>query len=360
MSKRFNGSFKGVDKVSTIEDISSMSNGVFDLKSQYTFSLPPEIIVPWAYGGTLNGYVINSSPGTPTRYLSIDKFSFASETDQANVGTATTQVTDQGTASSDVAGYIIGGDRINSPPYYSSRIDKMPFASEGTSTYVSSLSLFVGAVASAANQDYSFTMGGATYPNPGFPSAAARQTSRIQKMPFASDTDGATTAGYVSYTYASMAGYSTEDYGWAAGGYYQAPPSAYPSPPPSLTNRIQKYPFAATASGYAEDVGDLTAARSRGNSLQSDTHAYYLEDSPPLGEKFPFAVPLTSALISGLDLSGLSPGANCATTSTTTGYLARSADSLHKLNYASDTSIAQIAASPWSYAVGSSPTGFQL
>lgn len=360
MSKRFNGSFKGVDKVSTIEDISSMSNGVFDLKSQYTFSLPPEIIVPWAYGGTLNGYVINSSPGTPTRYLSIDKFSFASETDQANVGTATTQVTNQGTASSDVAGYIMGGDTINNPPYYSSRIDKMPFASEGTSTYVSSLSLWVGYVASAANQDYAFTMGGATYPPSGTPSAAARQTSRIQRMPFASDTDGAPTIGNLVSSYQRTTGYSTEDYGWAAGGYNEATPPAYPSPAPSTTNRIQKYPFAAIVSGYAEDVGDLTAVRSSGNSLQSDTHGYYLEDSPRLGEKFPFAVPLTSALISGLDLSGLSPGADCVTTSTTTGYLARSTNSLHKLNYASDTSIAQIAASPWSYAVGASTTGFQL
>ena len=354
MSKRFNGSFKGVDKVSNIEDISSMANGVFDLKAQYTFSLPPEIIVPWLYGGTTNGYMINSGYSTPTRYLYIDKFSFASETDQTNVGSANTSVDYAFTASSDVAGYAIGGDRITSPPYYSRFIYKMPFASQGLATYTGDLDLEVGRGASAANQDYALAMLGGTFPPSGVPSAASRQTSSVQRMPFASDTDGAITTGYI-FGLQGNAGYSTQDYGWTAGGYYSAPPTGTSS----VTDTIRKWPFAATP-GTAEDVGDLTTTRSSGNPLQSDTHAYYLDDSPTIAEKFPFAVPVTSALLSELDISSV-PSSRGTTTSTTTGYLARGETEFHKLNYASDTSLVQITGgSPWSYYITAGGTGFKV
>lgn len=354
MSKRFNGSFKGIDKVSSIEDISSMSNGVFDLKSQYTFSLPQEIIVPWLYGGTTNGYMINSGFSTPTRYLYIDKFSFASETDQTNVGSANTSVDYAFTASSDIAGYAMGGDFVTSPPYYSTSIYKMPFAAQGLSTYIGTLQTRVGKGASAANQDYALTICGATFPPSGTPSASARQSGTVQRMPFASDTDGGTNVGFI-FGLQGNAGYSTEDYGWTAGGYNAAPPTGTPS----FTNTIRKFAFAATSSS-AEDVGDLTTTRSSGNPLQSDTHAYYLDDSPATAEKFPFAIPVTSALLSELDISSV-PNTRCTTTSTTTGYLARGDTEFHKLNYASDTSIVQITGgSPWSYFITAGGTGFKV
>lgn len=356
MSKRFNGSFKGIDKVSSIEDISSMSNGVFDLKSQYTFSLPQEIIVPWQYGGTVNGYTINSEFVSPYKVLHIDKFPFASETDVSNVGTANSYVTDVGSASSDVAGYILGGDFITSPPYYSPNIYKFPFASEGLSTYIGSLSLYVGNVASAANQDYALAMGGATFPPSGTPSTAARVTSRIQKLSFATDTEGAATVGYLGLSVRNNRGYSTQEDGYSVAGYR----ALAPSPGSTEISSIYKCPFAAT-SGTVASVGNLTVIRSAGNPLQSDTHGYYLEDgTPATAEKFPFAVPITSAILSDLDISAV-PQKRCTTTSTTTGYLAYAPAEFHKLNYASDTSIAQItASSPWTYRPNANPTGFKV
>ena len=219
-----------------------------------------------------NGYSSggrNAPPGT-SQVTGIDKFSFASDGNGADVGDLTTGKTFSGGQSSADNGYTSGGQQ-NTPPIYVSGIDKFPFASDGNATDVGDMMATGTGHAGQSSSTHGYNSGGPPL------------MDQIEKFPFASDGNSSG-VGYLTVARYAHAGQSSADNGYASGGY--APPV------PGVTNVIDKFSFASDAN--ATDVGDLTIARAY-TSGQSSTVSGYTSSGYDWSvsrneiDKFPFA-----------------------------------------------------------------------
>tara|TARA_X000001382_G_scaffold130680_1_gene126442 strand:+ start:991 stop:2337 length:1347 start_codon:yes stop_codon:yes gene_type:complete len=213
------------------------------------------------------------------RVDTIDKYPFASDTNASDVGNLSSSRSSPSGQSSLVSGYASGG---LFPPAQSPRqtttIDKFPFATDTNATNIGDLTFGRNGTAGHQSDVSGYVCGG-------YETGGVGETNRIEKYPFAVDTNATDIANLTrSVNYAS--GQSSKNNGYTSGG---DDPGG-----PSFTNVIDKFPFATDAN--ATDVGDLTVIlnRSAGNNSETDGYVVNGESGPPNGpldliHKYPFA-----------------------------------------------------------------------
>ena len=259
---------------------------------------------PYA-GGSNYGYSWGGSPQS-NRHM---RFSLSSDGNATLVEYMAINVQQATGGRSPTHGYYSGGF---GPPAGLQFYRKFPWASEASDAQGPSTTFTKGRYGSHANPvgpsdfDYIYMAGGY---NPG---DAARITD-IERFPVASDTDNATDVGDLVAGYSRGAGATSGENGYILRGQ---------GPPPGVNNQIQKFPFAATATGT--DAGDLTLALQYDTmGANSETHGYSMggQTEPPGVsdhiDKFAFATDGNSTDVGNLTVAR-SRGAGVS--STTHGY----------------------------------------
>jgi hypothetical protein len=187
----------------------------------------------------IHGYVTGGTPAlTPANSTSMEKFTFAASASGSDVGDLTQGRYTGAGASSQVSGYVAGGQsNAEDPAVPTNVIDKFPFATNANATDVGNLT----GVAKENRGHSSETSG---YSSGGFIPPAV---NTIEKWPFATDTN-ATDVGDLTRTAREFGTSCSTVSGYSSGG----------QPAPTF-NTIDKFPFATD--GNATDVGDLTVGR---------------------------------------------------------------------------------------------------
>ena len=198
-----------------------------------------------------HGYVAGGFSNPPATFHNvIDKFPFATPSDNAvDVGDLNT-VTRSGTSQNSVTdGYVSGGDA----PSITNTIQKFPFASDTNATALGNLTNNTAETPAGVSSDTDgYCCGG----NVGPPAAA---TDKIDKHPFASDND-ATAVSTLTATTNNTVGTQSEIRGYICGG---GPPTV---------DKIERFGFANDSNGV--DVANLTAVRNGLGRSTSSTHGY--------------------------------------------------------------------------------------
>ncbi len=212
-----------------------------------------EAIVYSPVQGSTSGYTSGGEIASLNYVNTIDKFPFAADGNATDVGdlTAPARRAAAGQSSAE-SGYTSGGQ---SPIL--NTIDKFPFAANANATDVGDLTQARAAPAGQSSDVSGYTSGGVTGPT---------YVNTIDKFPFAANAN-ATDVGDLTQERVNVAGQSSDVSGYTSGGL---DPGI--TPPPTLVNTIDKFPFATDAN--ATDVGDLTQSRF-GPAGQSSTESGY-------------------------------------------------------------------------------------
>ena len=284
-----------------------------------------------------NGYASGGRDpaSSPYNVSNIDKFSFTSDGNAANIGDLT--VARYGTAgqSSSISGYASGGG--TAPTQTGGTIDKFAFASDGNATSVGSLSLARSSAAGQSSSDNGYSSGGFQAPN----SPTARKNN-IDKFPFASDSN-ATDVGDLTLARTSPAGQSSSESGYSSGG----------QDPGAPVNYIDKFPFASNAN--ATDVGDLSLPIGGAAGQSSSASGYIAGGYSPTQsptiltniEKFPFASDGNATGVGDLtqgrsDCSGQSDTPNGYTSGGYAGGTPAYTNTIDKFPFASDSNATDV------------------
>jgi hypothetical protein len=206
-----------------------------------------------------NGYAsggYSATPPVPSRYrTTIDKFSFATDSNSFNIGDLFQLRRYASGQSSDVSGYTSGGQRNPQPSpaiptFLVNTIDKFPFALDGfvVATDVGDLTHLGMKTAGQSSDVNGYVSGGYGRNPPGFPAPLSPMTTKnfINKFPFATDSN-ATDIADLTVSRLAASGQSSNVSGYTSGGYASSG---------NTFNVIDKFPFATNAN--ATDVGDLT------------------------------------------------------------------------------------------------------
>lgn len=148
-----------------------------------------------ATDGFTSGGLLRTGGGPVTRYNNIDRFSFATDNNASDVGDLTQIRAGVMGQSSRTHGYASGG---NSPPSVNT-IDKFLFSTSANATDVGDLSLIRGYGTGQSSLASGYASGGDA------PSIPSPYVARIDKFPFATDTN-ATTVGNLSQARYYLAG----------------------------------------------------------------------------------------------------------------------------------------------------------
>jgi hypothetical protein len=231
-----------------------------------------EITSSDGFQGTISGYNTGGNSVLPFFLNTIDKFPFASDNNASDVGNLATQSNGGVGHSSTTHGYSSGG-RSN-PTTSLNTIERFPFAVD-TNSVDTGADLLAANNNSASQGQNSSTHG---YVAGGY---APGLVNTIQKFEFASSSN-ATDVGDLSETSVDNFGMSSSVSGYRAGGTAS-------TPPPTLSNTIDKFPFATDTN--ATDIGDLSGTRRRGAGISSSTNGYAAGGVPITNtiEKFPFS-----------------------------------------------------------------------
>ena len=186
-----------------------------------------------------NCYVFGGDPTSAAER--VDRFPFAASANASDIGNIDGfnpgAVKYMGSASSSTTAYIMGGNP------YRNMIEKMPFASDGSTADAGADLLNPSYLGNGnSSETHGYYAGGYIGP----PGAVVNV---IQKFPFAVE-DNATDVGDLTTIRANMGGSNSNTHGYVHGG--QTPG------PTGVVNIIEKYSY--TADGNATDVGDLTVA----------------------------------------------------------------------------------------------------
>lgn len=214
---------------------------------------------------TTHGYTSGGStdPAAGTVNV-IDRFSFTSSASAVDVGDLT--VTRYQTAAhSSVAygfGYNSGGDSTDVTGT-SNVIDRFPFAVATTNaTDVGDLSAAKTGVAGCSSSDFGYAAGGVT-PSPTIPTVY----NVIDRFPFAIATTNTTDVGDLSATTVNASGQSSAEYGFLTGGRTVSTPAT------TYTTKIDSFPFASALTN-ASAVGNLATSTSSGIGVSSVNYGY--------------------------------------------------------------------------------------
>ena len=277
------------------------------------------------FQGTRYGYVgVGYSPSIPGGTIStIERFSFVNDGNASVIGDMSFRTRDAQLSSSATNGYQAGGFTGNI-----SIIQKFPFAVDygvkatevgrfltypNTSPLTAQPYLHAGAGQSSIPYGYGYSSGG----------NGGTSVNRIYKYAFSSNGDSIP-VGNLTAPVMLMTGISSTTSGYTAGGYALAPSTFDSNPAPYSTTKIDKFPFATDTN--ASTVANLAAARVRAAGGSSPTSGYVAGGIPfPLASaptvstiaKFTFAsdssvtvqsAVLTSGRYNGGDASSVSSG----------------------------------------------------
>ena len=240
-----------------------------------------------------HGYgMAGSSPGITNI---IDKFSFATDGNFTDVGDLPATGTGGPGVSSETNGYYLANAAPTVPPV-SKAIQKFPFSSDGNALAVGDLpGANVGEAAGVSSWKYNngYTLGGNSASNP--------FTTMIQKFSFSNELNGAYNIGYLSVGKFSQAGISAFEYGYVIGGSL-----------PALTNKIEKFPFAAEGDAIIQTgVIDTTGGTNLGDAAgcSSQIKGYSVGGTSTgvaysnVIMSFPFAVDLSASDVGDLTVA---------------------------------------------------------
>lgn len=223
-------------------------------------------------------------PATPPRLIySIEKFPFATNSNASNHGDLLSAGTTgfSGTSvSGKTSGYFAGGSNP-STDVTTNIIQKFLFVTSANAVDISDLTVARNYSTSQSSYTSGYVSGG--YLNPGTPPFSLLNT--IDKFPFSADTN-ATDVGDLTRTSKNATGQSSSVSGYTTGGY------ATPPGPTSRSNIIDKFPFATDSN--ATDVGDTLQVIVRGAGHSSYTFGYNTGGSDGNNflntiQKFPFS-----------------------------------------------------------------------
>jgi len=185
------------------------------------------------------------------RITRVEKFPFATDSDVMGTSNLRTVRSGHSEHSSDVSGYVGGGDSPAppaEPPFQATRnIEKFPFSFDAVATSVGDLLNKYSALSGQSSTVSGYSSGAFFIPTPG------STVNVIQKFPFSTDTN-ASDVGDLTEARHSASGQSSTVSGYTSGGA------------PSVRNTIDKFPFSTDTN--ASDVGDLTEAKSGGAGHQ--------------------------------------------------------------------------------------------
>lgn len=274
-----------------------------------------------SFGYQASGY---NGSGVPSYvFTTTDKYSYTSDTNATNPGTAirSTASYQAAGASSSTDGYIHGG-RVIPSSAGTTTIEKFDFASESNGGD--------GGELSVARTTHS----GVSGPTHAYSAGAAPVVNSIEKFPFSSDQVGTDVGDLISTMGYFAAGHSSTSHGYISGGY-------------SSSNRdsIEKFPFSSDTN--ATDVGELAYSAYYVSGTNSSTDGYTLGGSTPAiidhMQKFPFSSDSSATNIG--ELASTSTLAGGSTSSTTNGYVHKMA-TLLKHSFSSDSPAASIGTTP--------------
>ena len=207
-------------------------------------------VAAWVWQGENYGYCYGRGPAP---WLGdVDKYSFTSDTNGADVGNQYETRRVYTSATSETHGYCAGGDAA--PATHGNTIDKFPFAAADgfTMTDVGNLATKSHYANGSSSTTHGYVTGGA---NPAV-------TAQMQKYPFASDTGSSNTAVMVGGARAAGSGHNDDGfvYGYHAGGG------------PAGTNIIDRYPYASDSD--STDWADLSHTTNQNQGCSSLTDGY--------------------------------------------------------------------------------------
>jgi hypothetical protein len=203
------------------------------------------------HGYVQGGYLIPSLANV------IDKFPFASQTNASDIANITQSRYGQSGSSSTTHMYCVGGTDNSS---YLDTVDKSTFSSDADSTDVGNLITGSEGCGGANSNTHLYAAGGI---GPGNVRAV-----RIEKIAYASDTNGISVGNLDAPGRQYVTGVSSSTTGYAAGGNT-----------PSYLNRIDRYSF--DSDGDATDSSDLTIGRDNMAGTSSTISGYFSGGQTP-------------------------------------------------------------------------------
>jgi len=279
------------------------------------------------FQGTRYGYIgVGYSDPIPGGTVStIERFSFVNDGNASIIGDMQMRSRDGQLSSSATNGYQAGGFT-----QYVATIQKFPFAVDygvkattvgrfatypNTSPITGQPNLHVGVGQSSIPYGYGYSSGGAWH----------QSVNRIYKYAFSSDADSLPVGNLTAPVYAAS-GQSSTTSGYVSGGYALAPTPFDSNPAPYYKTKIDKFPFATDTN--ATTIGNLAAVRSRPFGGSSPTSGYVVAGSTTNSwststtgiSKFPFASDTNATVQSAVLTSGRYGGGDAS--STTNGYTA--------------------------------------
>lgn len=307
------------------------------------------------HAGTLFGYtsggVFPTRPSAPPIFMAyVDKFPFAADVNATSVANIQTQRRRMHVASSEVAGYSMGGDALaptGISPFqglgYYFQIEKFNFVTEDASTGVGSLQApRINSGAGCASPTHGYAGAGSVYNN---------AQVQIERFPFASESETAVAGGLTYYRTGHMEAASMTH------GYHMNGLINSNAPPNTTSSIMEKYQFAADTQGAV--IGESTLSRWLGSGLSSPTHAYTaggVSNTPTVRyttiDKVSFAAEGNATLVGNLTSNN---GSMTATTSATNGYVLGGAtsnnppapttgtDAIDKFPFATDANATDVA-----------------
>ena len=207
----------------------------------------------------------NEPGGTTAQQDTISKFPFASSANGTDVGNLTVDIASGsglgkarcGGCSSATHGYALGGYTYHNDPvinYALNAIERYSFASDGDGADVGNLiHINASAYGCSSSETHGYLCGGYVYGGVNN-SPTGGSTNVIQKVAYASSSN-ATDVGDATVTRNSVMASTSTTHGYVAGGYLSWS---------TILNVIEKYSF--TTDGNATDVGDLVVATNIGAS----------------------------------------------------------------------------------------------
>lgn len=232
------------------------------------------------HGYMSGGYGPN--PVAQSTGLSIDKFSFSSTDTASNIGSLSEAKYFACGQSSATEGYISGGTKSYPSPSttYTDRIEKFPFASDSNSRFISTLGVPTTQSMGNSSPTHGYASGG----------ASPLVTSNVRYFPFSNESS-AVLVGQLTIARSGSAEQSSLTHGYVSG-YF-----------PGVSS-IDKFQF-STYSISSENIGNLSVARGFGSAGHSSTtHGYtaggWTPPSTDVIDKFPFAAGGTASSIGTL------------------------------------------------------------
>lgn len=307
------------------------------------------------HAGTLYGYIGGGAyPLRPTSIFIPDiyRFPFSSDSPTTDVANMAVQRRRCHVASSQLAGYAMGGDALTPglPPSlggsYYFNIEKFNFSSEAPATLVGSLQFVrTNSGGGCASPTHGYAGGG---------KIAGEFVVDIERFPFASESETAT-VGTLTYNRSGHQEAASVTHGYNMNGNFTG--SGVPAPTTVSSTTIERYQFAAEAEGTV--IGDSTIGRWLGSGLSSPTHAYAaggVSNDPAIRynriDKVSFSSEGNATTVGALTSN---VGSTTAVTSSTNGYVVGGAtnvppsptitgtNAIDKFPFATDTNATDVA-----------------